>query len=87
MRKSIYTDEYRVLIDWLRARRKEKGITQRQLAELLDWDNCAVGRVETLQRRLDLIEFVEVCNVIGCNPQEGLLLVMGEGAEPGYMDS
>ena len=48
--------------------RKQAGLTQRQLAARLGWPQSLIGRLETLQRRLDLVEFVAVCEACDADP-------------------
>jgi len=47
------------------AMRKEAGLTQRQLAELLDREQSFVWRIEKGERRVDLLEFHWICNAMG----------------------
>jgi len=77
VKKTIYSDEYGKLIEWLKAKRIAKGLTQRDLAMLLECDNATVARIETCQRRLDLVEYVQICEFLGCDPAEGLKVVSG----------
>jgi transcriptional regulator with XRE-family HTH domain len=44
--------------------RKEAGMTQRDLAKLLDRENSFVWRIETGKRRLDVVEFYWVCKAL-----------------------
>ena len=72
MQKSIYADEYRLILSWLRAKREEKGLTMRDLAEVLDVPHSWVGKVELGERRLDLIEYLRYCAALGIDPHEGI---------------
>jgi hypothetical protein len=42
--------------------------TQRYLSEKRGREQSYVGRIETSQRRLDLVEFVWICRVCGADP-------------------
>ena len=53
------------MIARLRAKREEKGVTQMQLAEKLGVNQTFVSRIETCDRRLDLIELRQICQVLG----------------------
>lgn len=57
MRKSIHTSEYAALCEELRAARKNAGLSQRALAERLKVSPSWVAKVETGERRIDLVEF------------------------------
>ena len=57
MRKSIYTAESSAIREILRSARRGAGISQRDLAARLRVSPSWVAKVETGERRLDLIEF------------------------------
>ncbi len=65
MQKSIFTPEYRRLREELRAIRAAAGLSQRDLATRLDVPHSWVAKVETGERRIDLIEFGWFC--VGCD--------------------
>ena len=75
MEKTIYTDEYRGLLDWLRDQRKRGGLTLRTLGAKLGVHHSVIGRIEQGERRLDIVEFVQLCRAIGCDSEEGLDLL------------
>ena len=56
MQKTIHTLQYRALLAQLRKARLEAGITQKQLAEMLEASQDEISRCETGVRRLDVIE-------------------------------
>ncbi len=64
MRKSIYRDEYRVVTEAVRQMRKEAQLTQRGFAKILGWPQNSVTRLERGQRRLDVLEFREICKLL-----------------------
>ena len=57
MEKSIHTPEYRDLRSELRRTRENAGLSQRELAARLEVPHSWVAKVETGERRLDLVEF------------------------------
>ena len=63
--KTIYKEAYRKSIALLKEKRIEKGVTQSQLAEKLGISQAVISKIETCERRLDIIELREICNVIG----------------------
>ena len=58
-------------------------LTQRQLAEALGREQNLGGRIETGQRRVDLVEFVWICRACGVKPEEHVLLVVRRLCEMG----
>ena len=50
--------------------REKAGVSQRELARRLDRAHSYVGRIETGDRRLDLPEFIEWCELLGADPVE-----------------
>ncbi len=70
MKKTIYSKDSRVLTEYLRNSRKEAGLTIRQLAEKMDVHHSIIGKIETGERRLDVIEFIEYCQVLDIEPTE-----------------
>ena len=76
MEKSIYSQDYRAALAWLRECRKESGLTMRDVGMRLGVHHSWVARIEQGDRRLDLAEFVLLCKAIGCNPHDGLTLLI-----------
>ena len=65
MNKSIHSHLYLQVIGRLRSKREMGGVTQVQLAELLKVNQAFVSKVETCERRLDIIELHHICQVLG----------------------
>lgn len=65
MQKSIHTAEYAALCEELRAARNGAGISQRALAARLKVSPSWVAKVETGERRIDLVEFRRFVTVCG----------------------
>lgn len=66
--KSIYDEEYKKLIEALKAARKSAGLTQQSLADRLQRPQSFVAKVEGCERRLDVVEFLHLCRAIGADP-------------------
>ncbi len=73
--KTIHTPEYKRLLEWIRKNRKDAGMTMRVVALALKIPHSWVGKVEIGERRLDILEFVKLCRVIGADPCEGIALL------------
>ena len=64
MKKSIHLNKYRIMISLLREKRENVGITQNQLAEKLNVGQTVISKIETCERRLDVIELMSICSAI-----------------------
>ncbi|MBQ3878276.1 MAG: helix-turn-helix transcriptional regulator [Prevotella sp.] len=65
MEKSIYNKQYRILIGIIRQERESRQITQEQLASMLSVQQAIISKIETCERRLDLIELRQICTALG----------------------
>lgn len=65
--KSIRTNEYSAFVRRLVAARREAAVTQRELAVRLGRPQSFVSKYERQERRLDVIEFIEICRALGMN--------------------
>jgi transcriptional regulator with XRE-family HTH domain len=63
--KGFQDSRYRQLIQRLVERRRELKLSQRALAERLRMPQQIVSRYETGDRRLDLIELIDVAEALG----------------------
>ncbi|MEP1537284.1 MAG: helix-turn-helix transcriptional regulator [Paracoccaceae bacterium] len=51
----------------MKAARLEAALTQQQVADALGRPQSFVTKVEGYERRLDVIEYIEICKVMGTN--------------------
>jgi len=65
---SIYSEEYQMVIKALREARIAKGITQESLAQALGRPQSFIAKVENGERRLDVVEFVHISNLLSLEP-------------------
>jgi transcriptional regulator with XRE-family HTH domain len=68
MEKSTHTAEYDLLRLELRTTRKKAGLSQRELATRLDVPHSWVAKVESGERRIDLVEFGWFVSECGADP-------------------
>jgi transcriptional regulator with XRE-family HTH domain len=67
MRKSTHTAHYRILRQFLCTLRQDAGLSQRALAERLELPHTWVAKVESGERRIDIVEFAWVCEACGAD--------------------
>lgn len=72
MIKSISSNKYCLLVSWLKHARMDKGLSMRDLAKLIDVPHQFIGKVESIERRLDVYEYVQYCHALDLKPEEGL---------------
>ena len=77
MKKTIYSSENEAIRRWLIKRRNEKKLTQRDVGKLLKVPHSWVGKVEQGERKLDVIEYVRLCDVLGIDAKEGISIIYG----------
>jgi transcriptional regulator with XRE-family HTH domain len=75
MRKSIHSDQYRKVLDWLISARKAAGLTQQQVADQLGKPQSFVAKYEGDERRLDVVEFVTIANLLNADPTSAIRLI------------
>ncbi|NGM51927.1 helix-turn-helix transcriptional regulator [Caulobacter sp. 602-2] len=61
----VSSPAYEVAIGLLIAKRHAAGLTQRDLAAKLEKPPSFVGKLESRERRLDLIEFIAIARALG----------------------
>jgi len=66
---SMFTGAHEELTRAVVELRKKAGLTQRQLAEAVGREQNFIGRIETGQRRVDLVEWVTICRACGADPE------------------
>ena len=65
MAASLFTAAHRELVSTVVAMRQRAAMTHRQLAEAVGREQNYIARIETGQRRVDLVEFVIICRACG----------------------
>lgn len=68
--KTIFNPKYKSMIKTLIEIRKQQGINQRQLAIKLKKAHSYVGRFETNQLRIDVVEFINICRALNLSDKE-----------------
>ncbi|URL06634.1 helix-turn-helix domain-containing protein [Avibacterium sp. 21-595] len=68
LRTSIHSEEQQFLRQLFISQRKSLGLSQRALAERLGVIYSLIGKIETGDRRLDVIEFMDYCFALELDP-------------------
>jgi len=75
MQKSVHSEQYRKVLDWLIAARKAAGLTQQQVADRLGKPQSFVAKYEGDERRLDVVEFVTIAKLLKADPASAIRLI------------
>jgi transcriptional regulator with XRE-family HTH domain len=70
MAKTLGTKQHEALIGMLKAKRETAGMTQAALAEALGEYQSYVARLESGQRRVDVIELIQLASILGFEPSQ-----------------
>ena len=82
MKKTIHSEDYRTLVTWLKSSRHKKGLSMREVADKLDVPHSWIGKVEQMERRLDVVEYLRLCQCIDIDPIEGIHLIQATALQP-----
>ena len=72
MSKTLGTARHRALIAFLTEKRKAAGLSQSELAKALGEYQSFVARLESGQRRVDVIEYENLARILEFDPYEFL---------------
>ncbi len=76
MKSSPYSPHYDKLRTWLKQRREESGLTLREAAVAMRRHHSVLGKMEQERRKIEILEFVNYCKVLGTDPHEGLEILI-----------
>jgi transcriptional regulator with XRE-family HTH domain len=68
MSKSIHSPQHTKLRELLVAARKKAGLTQQDVADRIGRPQSFVAKYEGGERRLDVVEFLQIAAVLGADP-------------------
>lgn len=77
MAKSLHTPEYEHFRSLLVTAREKAGLTQAEVSTRLGRPQSFVAKYEGGERRLDVVEFVQVCAALGVDPHAILTNLQG----------
>jgi transcriptional regulator with XRE-family HTH domain len=72
VKKTTYEQKYENFTNLLRQERKAAGLTQADLAKKLRRPQSYVSKYERGERRLDVIEYLDIAQKIGFDPAAAL---------------
>jgi transcriptional regulator with XRE-family HTH domain len=70
--KTLGSKRHKALIDLLIERREAAGMTQADLANRLGEYQSFVARLESGQRRIDVVEFLDIAEALGFDPTKAI---------------
>jgi transcriptional regulator with XRE-family HTH domain len=73
LEKTLRSTRHRALIDLLVERREAAGLTQAELARKLGEYQSFVARLESGQRRIDVVEFLQLAETLSFDPLAALI--------------
>lgn len=76
MKPSPYSPDYETLRLWMKEKRKESGLTIRDLERLTGRSNTIYSKMENNRRTIEITEFVRYCQSIGADPIEGMRVLI-----------
>jgi len=76
MKTSVYSPHYDKLRLWLKAHREERSLSLRDVSEKWGKHHSILGKIEQARRKIELVEFIELCQILEVDPLEGLSVIM-----------
>ena len=74
-RKTIHAAEHEQLRLIFKQQRDSLGLSQRELATRIGVIYSLIGKIETGDRRLDVIEFIDYCKALSLEPCDVLIKI------------
>ena len=81
MEKSLGSKQHKALVELLIAKREAAGMTQAELANRLGEYQSFVARLESGQRRVDVVEFLELARILGFDPSKAIRAINPKAAK------
>ena len=78
--KSVHSSGQTAFCELMIKARKAAGLTQHQLAKRLHKPQSFVAKYEGGERRVDVVEFIEICKAIEVDPNKLLKILIQRAA-------
>jgi transcriptional regulator with XRE-family HTH domain len=75
--KSLRSRRHRALCSLLIEARKSEKLSQHELARRLKASQTQIARIETGERRVDVVEFLDIAKVLHLDPHKVLAELIG----------
>ncbi|MEP1327089.1 helix-turn-helix transcriptional regulator [Pseudophaeobacter sp.] len=72
MPKTLGDARQKALVTFIKMKRKEAGLNQVDVAKRLKVQQSLVARVESGQRRIDVVEFIQLADILDFDPSEAI---------------
>ena len=76
MAKSLRSERHGRLILLIAEARRQQGLTQAQLADAIGRPQSFIAKLESGERRLEVIEFIDLAQALGIEPAALLMKVV-----------
>lgn len=73
-KKSVNSKKYHKIIELLVNERLRKNMTQNDIARLLGKPQSYIAKYESCTRRLDIVEFMDICAALKLRPSKVMIL-------------
>jgi transcriptional regulator with XRE-family HTH domain len=78
--KSVHSESQSAFCELMIKARKTAGLTQRDLAKRVRRPQSFVAKYEGGERRVDVVEFIEICKAIEADPNKLLKVLIQRAA-------
>nr|WP_313022365.1 helix-turn-helix transcriptional regulator [Brucella intermedia] len=72
MKKTIWSEGHNALVKLIREKRRDAGLTQEDVARALEQRQNWVSHLESNGRRIDVVEYVRLAEIIGFDAADEL---------------
>lgn len=70
MQKQLYSSTNQAFVSWLKQAREEKGLSLREVGQIIGRHHSIIGNVENMSRRMDVAEFFVYCEALELDPSD-----------------
>ena len=81
MPRTLGRPRHEALRNFIVEQREEAGLTQHEVSARLDRPQSFIASIETGQRRVDVVELLDLAEAIGFDPHEAVQEILGVVAD------